>query len=200
MKKILLASTFAISAISSTAYSESATKDGAFIQVFGGAAFPSKQSFVITSDYSALPKPVGMYGLGIGNNFKNFSFSATVDRTELQFESTTLTTDSSTTTRFFTFLANAAYNFNTGTRFSPYFGAGAGFTLDSIAMSSDLHHHDNSFVWQVSAGAKYAIYKHLDIFADLRYRGMAESQSYKSLSSMTGGRFIMVATGLTYNF
>ncbi len=74
-------------------------------------------------------------------------------------------------------MANVYYDFNTGTRFTPYVGAGLGYAhlKNEVGMTDheDSEHYSISkskgnFAWNVSVGASYAVDKNLSL--DLSYR------------------------------
>jgi len=206
MRKLFLPITIA-SAISISSYAKDYSRDGAFIQAFGGKIFSGNQISSDSGNYRTFHhmKPSAIYGLAYGYNFHNFAFSALLDRTTMPFESST---DSVNIT---TFLANAAYNFNTGTRFTPYLGAGAGFAHRTwIADSGKNFAYDGAeyiLALQLSAGAKYAICDKVDIFTDIRYKTTGEAKQNitnagNTIISATAAafRFFAVTAGISYKF
>ena len=69
-------------------------------------------------------------------------------------------------------MLNAYYDFDTGTKLTPYVGAGVGYskvkgtmTVEGVSDSID----DNNFAWQIGAGAGYAVTENVTIDAGYRY-------------------------------
>lgn len=69
-------------------------------------------------------------------------------------------------------MANVYYDIDTGTKFTPYVGAGLGYakvkgslSLSGVSESMD----DNNFAWQVGAGASYALNSNVSLDAGYRY-------------------------------
>lgn len=83
-------------------------------------------------------------------------------------------------------MANVYFDFNTGTEFTPYIGAGIGYARLKNTISGDIsgdaikqltgnNHYSNSiskssnnFAWNIGAGVSYAVNRDVDI--DLSYR------------------------------
>ncbi len=66
-----------------------------------------------------------------------------------------------------TLMANALYDFQTGTGLTPYVGVGIGGARTSV---KDLD-HDYVFAYQGIAGVSYRVTPEIDIYADYRYFG-----------------------------
>ena len=64
-------------------------------------------------------------------------------------------------------LANVYYDFNTGTKFTPYIGAGIGGTKLKASLDGDSV-DDKTFTWQIGAGTAYALTENLSL--DIGYR------------------------------
>jgi len=207
MKKVLLP-LVAISAISSTlpAYASEHIRNGVFVQAFGGATLfgTRTRSLQPDADY----RTSGLYGVGAGYNLNNFSLSATLDQARL--ENAELTSGVRPERKLSTILANIAYNFNTGTKLIPFIGGGIGYTIGrtwySNAADNTSYEQNNQLVWQLTAGAKYAIHRNIELFADLRFRDYAASQfSDQTLSNARrnekyGTNFFAVTAGISYKF
>ncbi|MBD5389441.1 porin family protein [bacterium] len=70
-----------------------------------------------------------------------------------------------------TLMLNAYVDFKTGTPFTPYVGAGLGYSWNNLTAKDedgDLKFDDGAFAWQVGAGVSYAATSALSI--DLGYR------------------------------
>jgi opacity protein-like surface antigen len=91
-----------------------------------------------------------------------------------------------------TLFVNAYFDFNTGTAFTPYIGAGAGMAFNytgakgevsvpgagAVSLSADQY--DTTFAWNVGAGLSYAFTE--NIAADLGYRFV--STGYREVEKM----------------
>ena len=87
-----------------------------------------------------------------------------------------------------TVLANLNYDFDTGTRFVPYIGAGAGFVMNShkvnyrnAFLQVRTDDKDATFAYQVGAGAAYNITDHMAF--TLGYRFLATTPSNTGLNA-----------------
>lgn len=74
-------------------------------------------------------------------------------------------------------MLNGYFDFNTGTAFTPYVGAGLGyarlkntFSLKGDGLDGSISKSKGNFAWQVGAGVSYAVNSNVDI--DLAYRFM----------------------------
>ncbi|OYQ81160.1 hypothetical protein B9T19_00325 [Ignatzschineria sp. F8392] len=70
-------------------------------------------------------------------------------------------------------MLNGYFDFNTGTAFTPYVGAGLGYARLKNTLSDDegsISKSKGNFAWQVGAGVSYAVNSNVDI--DLAYRFM----------------------------
>ncbi len=68
-------------------------------------------------------------------------------------------------------MANVYFDFNTGTEFTPYVGAGIGYARLKNTLSDteySISKSSNNFAWNIGAGVSYAVNRDVDI--DLSYR------------------------------
>ncbi len=71
-------------------------------------------------------------------------------------------------------MLNAYYDIDTGTKFTPYVGAGVGYakiegTLSESTTGLSESVDDNNFAWQVGAGVGYAVNENVSVDAGYRY-------------------------------
>ena len=73
-------------------------------------------------------------------------------------------------------MLNAYYDIDTGTKLSPYIGAGIGYAKVEGKLTENISGHqyqssmdDNTFAWQVGTGLGYAITENITIDAGYRY-------------------------------
>lgn len=102
-------------------------------------------------------------------------------------------------------MLNGYFDFNTGTAFTPYVGAGLGYARLKNTLSNDEASYSKSkgnFAWQVGAGVSYAVNNNVDI--DLAYRFMdygKVTHNFGDLGStkvkQRGNEFSL---GVRYNF
>ena len=75
--------------------------------------------------------------------------------------------------RAYSLMANAWYDFDTGTDFTPYVGGGVGMALVQISGGLNGFHliekNDTVFAWQVGAGVSMPINDTMKVFLDYRY-------------------------------
>ncbi len=91
-----------------------------------------------------------IYGAGAGYNLGNFTVSATIDKTALP-----LSPDASMKVSLTTAFVNGFYNFTTGTKVTPYLGAGAGYTIGrALEISGISAKLQDGFAWQIQGGIK----------------------------------------------
>lgn len=69
-------------------------------------------------------------------------------------------------------MLNGYYDIDTGTKFTPYVGAGIGYakikgSLSVLGISESID--DNNFAWQIGAGASYALTNNVSVDAGYRY-------------------------------
>jgi len=78
----------------------------------------------------------------------------------------------------YSLMTNVLYDFNTGTRLTPYLGAGIGvgfFTARLAGMGGTVYDGtDATFAYQGIAGASYALTPNLSLTADYRYFGTTD--------------------------
>jgi outer membrane protein OmpA-like peptidoglycan-associated protein len=106
--------------------------------------------------------------------------------------------------------ANAYYDIATGTKITPYFGAGVGgvdVNADRIRANGVTFSDKDRFVfgYQAIAGASYAINDNLSLKADYRYLrttpvGLREDPSYGVGKSKTDYQNHAILIGFTYKF
>ncbi len=65
-------------------------------------------------------------------------------------------------------MLNAYYDINTGTKFTPYVGAGLGFSHQKVK-ADDIKKSSNEFAWQVGAGVSYAATDNISVDFGYRY-------------------------------
>ena len=105
------------------------------------------------------------------------------------------------------FMANAYYDFDTGTAFTPYLGAGIGLVNVDIDYSPSgtviINDDQTVFGYQLMAGVSAAWSQQTDIFAGLRYRA---TDSVDVTSSLLPADFeidqktVSAEVGLRFNF
>ena len=110
--------------------------------------------------------------------------------------------DSKSETKSQALMLNGYYDFNTGTAFTPYVGAGLGYARLKNTLSNDEASYSKSkgnFAWQVGAGVSYAVNNNVDI--DLAYRfmdyGKVDHKDNRGKAKMRGNEFSL---GVRYNF
>ncbi|MEI8397004.1 MAG: OmpA family protein [Rhodospirillaceae bacterium] len=79
-------------------------------------------------------------------------------------------------TRTWGLLANALYDFDTGTRFTPYLGVGigAGFVHDRV--TGLYNGDDTTFAYQGIAGVSFAVTDRMSVTADYRYFATTDAE------------------------
>ncbi len=90
-----------------------------------------------------------------------------------------------------TYMLNAYYDIDTGTKFTPYVGAGIGIAHIKAQGNvdfngervSDFSKSKNNFAWQIGAGAAYAVTDNVSV--DLGYR-YTDAGNVKGTASFTG--------------
>ena len=65
-------------------------------------------------------------------------------------------------------MLNAYYDINTGTKFTPYVGAGLGFSHQKVK-ADDIKKSSNEFAWQLGAGVSYAATDNISVDFGYRY-------------------------------
>jgi outer membrane protein OmpA-like peptidoglycan-associated protein len=107
-------------------------------------------------------------------------------------------------------MANIYYDFNTGTRFTPYLGGGIGgldLSTNNIKAGGVGVSNDNriAFAYQGIAGISYAVDEALSIKADYRYlrtadEGLAVQPSYGGGNASAAYASHAIMIGFTYKF
>jgi outer membrane autotransporter protein len=100
----------------------------------------------------------------------------------------------------FTATANAFYDINTGTAFTPYLGGGIGVghqSADNVTVAGiPVGNADSTdFMWMVEAGVSYALSKNLSIVPAYRYMQIQDGGSGSDDSA-----FHLFKIGLRYTF
>lgn len=79
-------------------------------------------------------------------------------------------------------MVNAYYDINTGTKFTPYLGAGIGYAKvkgkANISALGSGSIDDNNFAWQIGAGVGYAVNENVSIDAGYRYVDNGDFSEY----------------------
>lgn len=100
--------------------------------------------------------------------------------------------DSKSETKSQALMLNGYYDFNTGTAFTPYVGAGIGYARLKNTLSDEevsISKSKGNFAWQVGAGVSYAV--NSNVAVDLSYRFMdygKVSHSYKEGDTSVNGK------------
>ncbi|OYQ81161.1 hypothetical protein B9T19_00330 [Ignatzschineria sp. F8392] len=100
--------------------------------------------------------------------------------------------DSKSETKSQALMLNGYYDFNTGTAFTPYVGAGIGYARLKNTLSDEelsISKSKGNFAWQVGAGVSYAV--NSNVAVDLSYRFMdygKVSHSYKADDASVNGK------------
>ncbi len=136
------------------------------------------------------------------NDFDNVEISGSIVRREFLGRSFPMTGDLNT----LSFLANAYYDFPTGTKFTPFITAGFGVVqvelndFSIVGLGIESFSDDDSFLGgQVGAGVSYAINDMLDI--ELKYRYfMVEDLDFEDGFTADGPTSHNVYLGMRFNF
>ncbi len=103
----------------------------------------------------------------------------------------------------FTFMANMSHEYDTGTKFVPYYGLGVGIAaIDANdygvnAVPNALDDGDESFAYQVNAGVNYMVNPALDMGVNYRYA--ATSGIELTGAGGTSSDFDYESNNLTFN-
>jgi opacity protein-like surface antigen len=97
-------------------------------------------------------------------------------------------------------MANAAYDFPLSNRFDFTVGAGAGigeadFEAATSGPGSSMSSSNQGFMWQAFTGFDYWVCNNVSLNVDLRYRNLAENQTYQ-LNYTGGGSASVQVKGL----
>jgi opacity protein-like surface antigen len=76
---------------------------------------------------------------------------------------------SSGNVRTFALMANVWYDFDMGSKFKPYIGAGVGYATNEVQHGLVFNGSDSGFAWQVGAGVNYPISDGTSIGVGYRY-------------------------------
>lgn len=106
-------------------------------------------------------------------------------------------------------MLNAYYDINTGTKFTPYVGAGLGIAMLKASergiysdnKSANASDSRNTFAWQIGAGVSYALNDNFNV--DLGYRFLDEGHvAYKDVNSLNKyeAKAHEVSLGVRYTF
>lgn len=104
-------------------------------------------------------------------------------------------------------MADAIYGFNTGTKFTPYVGAGAGVARVNAnnigtTLSTTVDDDDTVFAYQAIAGVEYAIHPNLFAGLDYRYFRTGDTKFTSAAATSVKGDYEnhTVTVGLRYLF
>ena len=215
------------------AAAEEATASNIYISVFGGANFLSDIDFTNGATEVETDYDTGFsIGGAIGYKWSDHKFGGFSPRTELEFSYFDNSVDGinfsgngpgeevvlggSDVTGFNVF-ANLFFDYDTGTRFTPYVGGGLGITRADFdiaynAANLNLSDNDTSFAWHIGGGANFALTDSVSFFADARYQRTSDAGSIRNIADAPvpagpGGGFfednlsnVLVRGGLTFNF
>lgn len=107
----------------------------------------------------------------------------------------------------YSFMADAIYGIPTGTKFTPYIGAGAGIARVSAndigtTLTTTVDDDDTVFAYQAIAGVEYAIHNNLFAGLDYRYFRTADTEFTSAAATSVTGDYEnhTVTLGLRYLF
>ncbi len=217
MQKSTIAALFATTAIIAAATTARAD-EMANIPVYGelkmGASIDTADGIKNTSNVSGALANVnqtsgtdttGVFGAAVGLNLKKWGAPVRAEveyayRTDFNynpnpnFVNAALPSKSTNSVTTQTLLVNGFYDFDTGTKFTPFVGAGIGAaflntstkgTVISTGATENVSNSRTNFAWSVGAGVNYAIDTHWS--ADLAYR-------YLDLGSVDFGNTVTSAS------
>ena len=105
-------------------------------------------------------------------------------------------------------LVNGFYDINTGTRLTPYIGAGVGVAVVNGKLSGDgttlYNSSDTQFAYQGIAGVSYALTGNLALTADYRYLGTTDTTfkggaGVSSVKASNGNHTILAGVRWTFD-
>ena len=124
-------------------------------------------------------------GYGYGNGFRSEFEGSIRNNGVSSLKNGSLNSPSGSTTTW-GLMVNGLYDFNTGTAFTPYVGAGIGLALTNSKLSgSNVSRYsgtDTQFAYQGIAGVSYAFNPNLSLTADYRYFATTDN-TYSSTPS-----------------
>ena len=182
-----------------------ASKNHAYVSVFGGANFLSDADFTNGATTVATDFDTGFsVGGAIGYKWKDYVFGGFTPRTEFEFSYFDNSVDGinfsgngpgaevvlgSSDVTGFNFFANVFLDYDTGTRFTPYVGGGLGFTRADFdvaynAPNLNLSDNDTSFAWHIGGGANFALTDQISFFADARYQQTVDAGSIRNIGAV----------------
>ena len=101
-------------------------------------------------------------------------------------------------------MLNAYYDIDTGTKITPYVGAGIGMSHLKSSLktnSGEVHESENNFAWQVGAGVSYALTDKVALDAGYRYSDDGDveikSSDFSMKNEAKSHNFLL---GLRYEF
>jgi OmpA-OmpF porin, OOP family len=98
-------------------------------------------------------------------------------------------------------LANAYYDFDTGTKLRPFIGAGVGLGQVKLDGGSAIEDDDTGFAYQLQTGIAYPITDRIFAQVGYRYLGVADVKLGSGAQSFSGDYHDQAVTvGLTYKF
>lgn len=97
-------------------------------------------------------------------------------------------------------MVNAYYDIDTGTKITPYLGGGIGYSkikgkMSVLGLSAKMD--DNTFTWQLGAGASYALTNNISLDAGYRYVDYGDFNEYDSKIDATSNELYI---GARYTF
>jgi len=102
-----------------------------------------------------------------------------------------------------TVMLNAFADIKTGTAFTPYIGAGLGWSWNNAEIKADngtkLDFDDNAFAWQVGAGVSYAATDALRIDLGYRFMDVMGLKASKTLVEEDGEAYKVTLKNDTYS-
>lgn len=188
---------------------DGARDPGFYVGLGGGANFAADSDLEgggITNTEAGFetgPAVVGTLGYAYGNGFRT---EIEVGYRQNDVDSMRGIANATGDTTAWNFMVNALYDFDTGTAFTPYVGAGVGAALvdyDGVAIAgATVDDDDTQFAYQGIAGVAYGLSDNLDLFVDYRYLATSDL----SLTTRAGAGFDAdfqnhtVLAGLRFSF
>lgn len=212
---------------------EAASKNHAYVSVFGGASFLRDADFTNSATTVATDFNTGFnVGGAVGYKFLDHNTAGFSPRLEFEFSyfdngvgginfsgngPGAETVLSGSDVSGFTFFGNVFFDYETGTRLTPYVGGGVGFGRTDLnvaynGLNLNLSDSDTNFAWHIGGGAKFAITDSISLFTDARYQQIIDAGSIRNIGAVPvpaggGAGFfadnlskVLVRAGLTFNF
>lgn len=132
-----------------------------------------------TIRYEAGPAGALSLGYGFGNGFRAELEGSVRSNDIKNLKNGTVASPSGSTTTW-GLLVNGLYDFNTGTAFTPYLGAGVGLGIVQGKLTGNgttlYDNSDTQFAYQGIAGVSYAVNQNLALTVDYRYLGTTDAK------------------------